>query len=193
MTQQHLLWIDLETTGTNENLDSIIEVAAILTTPDLEVELGQFEAVMQPPEISWQRLLDNEYVLAMHKANGLYDLIEQGQSEVWPHIGMVEDEMMDWLAVHQIRAHRVALAGSGVAHFDRRFIQAWMPNLDNHLRYWSIDVGVLRRSWTMWTDSPLPSSGLDEAKTHRAMDDVRLHLEEARAFRHIFNTPGAQA
>lgn len=57
-----------------------------------------------------------------------------------------------------------------------------MPQVSRRCAYWSIDIGVVRRAHTMWVGE-LPSAGLNESKTHRALDDARVHLAEARAFR----------
>jgi oligoribonuclease (3'-5' exoribonuclease) len=53
-----------------------------------------------------------------------------------------------------------------------------MPELESWLRYYSIDVGVLRRTLQIVgrTDLLLAAPG----KGHRAMSDVLLHLDELR-------------
>lgn len=178
---EHLLWLDLETTGTDERLDAIIEVGCILTTPDLQ-DLDDWRCAARPPAAALQRLMEVDVVREMHQANGLLDLIT-GRNHVVPELSQLERALMGWLEEWNVEPHRVALAGSGVAHFDRRFIDAQMPSLSKHLVYWSIDVGVIRRAHQLWLpDVVLPSANINEGKTHRAADDIRCHLEEARAF-----------
>ena len=62
--------------------------------------------------------------------------------------------------------------------------------LHAHLHYAPIDVGVLRRTWQMWTGGDLVTANQD--KTHRALDDARCHLAEATAFRQVFAAAAAR-
>lgn len=181
----HLLWVDLETTGTDENLDGIVEIACILTPLDLSEQLFNYQAVTWPGTDAINRLLANEYVLNMHKDSGLYaEIGDNGLDAANAAVTVV-----DLMRVHEVESHKVLIAGSGVAHFDRRFIKAHMRELDGYLAYPALDVGVLRRAAEMWGldlhDYPEP-----ERKTHRAMDDICLHLDEGRWFRDRFQTWG---
>lgn len=179
----HLLWLDLETTGTDERLDGIIEAAVIITNPALE-ELDADEYVVKPTDEQMQRLRDNEYVFNMHSENGLLRAVQDGYGA---DPAFTDDQIVRLLEVHAIQPHRVLIAGSGVAHFDRRFVHHHLPRLDRFLAYPAIDVGVLRRAAEMWL---LPLDGYPEAanKEHRAMADIRLHLAEARWFMQRFAT-----
>lgn len=71
----HLLWLDLETTGTDETKDSIIEIGCILTTPDLRDKepTATFQRIISPSDEALGRLLRNGIVREMHEANGLLD------------------------------------------------------------------------------------------------------------------------
>jgi oligoribonuclease len=175
-----LLWVDLETTGSDVEHDCIIEVGAILTTTDLDV-LGEFSKVVAPEPLGLGRLMQNGFVRKMHEDNGLLPLLlDPAEPLGKPH--HASRALLAWAEGLGAREGRTVLAGSGVGHFDRRFIARWMPQVDRFLRYWCIDTGVLRRAHEMWTGTPAPSSA-NESKTHRALDDIRCHLEEARAFR----------
>jgi oligoribonuclease len=179
-----LLWLDLETTGADETRDAIIEVGVIPTTPDL-IQLGEWSEVVRPTDQGLGRLLRLPVVRQMHEANGLLDdLLEDDRL---PTIGKVDHDLVDWLTgVHPTSPTGMwVLAGSGVGHFDRRFIKAHMPKLDRRLRHWAIDVGVLRRAYALWgvdrVEPPVP------AKNHRALDDAYGHLAEARTWAHYFD------
>lgn len=118
MNDHHLLWLDLETTGTDETKDSIIEIGCVLTDADLN-EIGTFTMYVEPTDEALGRLLRNEVVREMHAANGLLDLIaDPDGAAVRPH--EAASELLGWLDSHSVG--KVAIAGSGVAHFDRRFL-----------------------------------------------------------------------
>lgn len=183
----YALWLDLETTGTDEGLDPIIEVGVVLThvTP-LFPAIDSLNRVITPPpaepdcecgSLVAHRLGLNPAVRRMHEANGLLAEIAAGRS--YP-IAEAEIDILKWLDALTAGA-RVVLAGSGVGHFDRRFLRAQMPGLDRRLVHYPLDVGVIRRFFRVAGVSTAPLSE-DESKTHRALDDVHAHIAEARKF-----------
>lgn len=165
-----ILFCDLETTGVDADLDSIIEVGiALYSWPAFE-EVGALSIVVKPTAIARERMDDNDIVRNMHKANGLYDEIERGVTSE------EADEIIDGLlAKFGTRSSgHIPLAGSGVTHFDRRFIKRYLPKFDGRLTHWAYDVGVLRRMFILAGARYADDSG----KTHRALDDARVHAEE---------------
>lgn len=184
LTDNHMLWLDLETTGSSAEADDIIEVGAILTTADLEV-VDDFEELVRPSDAALGRMMRNAVVREMHEANGLLaDVLRDDALEARP-AGFVGFEMTEWLKGNGAKEGKVVLAGSGVGHFDRKFIDRQMPKLSKYLRYWCIDIGVIRRASEMW-GGPRPEVNHNDAKTHRALQDAYCHLEEARAYRALW-------
>jgi oligoribonuclease len=184
MADDLLLWLDLETTGADESKDSIIEIGCVLTTTDL-VHIAESSWLVEPTDEALGRLLRNDIVRRMHETNGLLHEITKGSVSPVHKPHEAAKLLLGWLRLSGANEGSVVLAGSGVAHFDRRFISRWMPQVDRFLRYWCIDIGVVRRAHEMWTGTPSPSTA-NEAKTHRALDDARCHLAEARAFRQLW-------
>src|SRR5690625_941101 len=184
MTKQEnlLMWVDLETTGTDVESDDIIEIAVIWTTPDLE-ELSRWEAIVGWSPAARYRIDHNDVVKEMHRVNGLYQKINDGEVDYeWHEAPAASDHLlyeMERVNVSSGREpfDRMVLAGSGVAHFDRKFLNSQFPKVAEMLRYYVLDVGVIRRAWRMWTDEVNPSIPQSD-KTHRAMEDIELHLEE---------------
>lgn len=146
MTDELLLWLDLETTGLDEHAgDEIVEIGCILTTEDL-IELGEFSSVVTPSTFALSRMMKNEFVMEMHKSNGLLESLHRGDA---PQINEAQDRLISFL--DGLREPKtLTLAGSGVAQFDIRFVRAQMPRLAERLNYFTIDVGVIRRSHAMW-------------------------------------------
>lgn len=185
----HLLWCDLETTGTDEHLDSIIEVGLILTGSGAPfVDRDGFRDLVRPTPTAMGRLRGNDVVRKMHEANGLLAELEAAEAsvtldELLPP-DKLQDEILKWMLEHGVRRHQVMLAGSGVGHFDRRFLREQMPELESWLAYPVLDVGVIRRFFQM-CDRPDLVRPADSNKNHRAYDDAKLHLEEARHFARI--------
>jgi oligoribonuclease len=177
----HLAWVDLETTGSDERHDHVIEIGFILTDIDLNV-IDEFQSVIQPdallPSLIQQMV---PVVREMHEANGLLNELRSGYGT---SIYEADRTIVSILVEHGVERHAGVIAGSGVGHFDRRFVKHHMKKLDRHLAYPAMDVGVVRRFVRDVMGVPLPE--FDAAKTgksHRAMSDIRLHLGEAKWFR----------
>ena len=179
----HLLWTDLETLGTDENNNSIIEWASILTDMDLEV-IETYGSVVRPRYQFWDFGLPPA-VSKMHEANGLFSAIRHGQGVP---LSVVEDRLIEMLQRHDVQGF-VMLAGSGVGHFDMRFIQRQTPKLAKLLAFSVVDVGVMRRFFrdVCHAGVMVPPDGDAATKTHRAMDDIKQHLSEAKHYKSIIS------
>ena len=178
-------FIDLETTGTDEYAGSIIEVGIVVTDPDL-VPLTDLSLLVEPvPEHVHDA---DEVVVAMHEGNGLWrDLNRAREDRRLLTPIEVDTTLCAFLKPHLVDG-TIALAGSGVAHFDARWIRLHLPATAKRLTYWSLDVGVVRRFLrdvchaTAAVDEAAQHAG--DAKTHRALEDVYLHLAETAVYRH---------
>jgi oligoribonuclease len=182
--QNRILWVDLEATGLDTDLDEIIEIGSIITDPELNM-LGTFRTVVRPTAAGLDRLLADEYVTAMHTANGLLQEVTD-TTRALPDIAEAQGRMISWMDAHRQSDAPMYLAGSGVSHFDDDMIARLLPEVAERLHYAALDVGVLRRFHLLTTGSSLVDA--NDRKTHRAMDDVSCHLEEARAFALLFRT-----
>lgn len=171
-----ILWIDLETTGNEPNYDSIIEIGALLTdsSPALK-ELSYISIPVRPtnnvdPE-HWDPI-----VREMHTANGLIDSLPYASP-----LGEAEEILYSWLLVNAGHSKdHIPLAGSGVGHFDRPFIKHELPKINRRLTYWVYDVGVMRRMLRLAGIEI--AAGDQSTKSHRALDDIRQHAQEARDY-----------
>lgn len=182
----HLLWTDLECTGSDEAEDEIIEIGCVLTTYDLDA-LDTYTAVVKPGAKALGRMFQNEIVREMHEKNGLLDDVLRAGEGSRQH--RVTRDLLNWLDEWEIKDGDLVIAGSGVGHFDMRFLRKYMPQLvPGKAKYWVIDIGVIRRAHDMWVGTDV--SAANDRKTHRALDDAECHLEEARAFRDLWRGAG---
>lgn len=174
-----MLWLDLECSGSDERFDEIIEIGAVLTDSNLVVCSDPFEIVVRPSTFAFERMANNEIVREMHLANGLYE--ECGAAP--DSIVDAESKMLKWFDENDVdqEKRRVILSGSGVSHFDRKFIHRWMPDAEQFMVYPHIDIGVVRRFLDM--SGVLPDSEKPPNKNHRALADAYLHLDEAIRYR----------
>jgi oligoribonuclease len=188
----YLLWVDLETTGDDETLDDIIEIGALVTDFDLQVVGNSFHATIEPSEFALGRLMKNEVVRQMHTDNGLLLECITGMARALS-IADAERDMLYWLDTlinrrtrkGPVTKFRFQLAGSGVSHFDRRFIDGRMPKLSKLLTFAPYDIGQVRRGFK-FAGVDLGNTASSQIKTHRAEDDILMHLREAQDFHEMF-------
>lgn len=176
------LWLDLETTGLDPYTDSILETAITITSEDLE-PIRVAEWLIPERDCDWTDVLSPE-VFDMHWQSGLIaDLTDETQ---WlSHYRPDEVEAGILCRIEPFLENgKITLAGSGVASFDRLFIQEAWPDLYQKLNYWSLDIGVVRRFLSDVAGIDLPELG---PVKHRAADDVAHHLAEARTYLRAFD------
>lgn len=174
--------LDLESTGLDPQADFVLEVAAVGLTADLDTELFAVDEVVWAGKGVQERLAKApQEVLDMHETNGLLVDIERPGNQM---LFEIEQTLVDLIDCHTAPGVKVFLSGSGVAHFDVHVITCQMPRLAERFHYSMADVGIMRRFYKQQTGGHLCEA--NTKKTHRAMDDVRCHIEELRAFRDVF-------
>lgn len=181
-----VLWLDLESTGSDPyGGDVPLELGAIVTdwTPELNV-IARASMVIRPPgsphdhALLWARMV--EPVKAMHTSSGLWTEATAGE-DAW-QLDDADTAVAQWLAGHTDDG-LVPVAGSGVGHLDLPFIKVWFPRLAQRITYWPLDIGNVRRLLELAGRPDLVDMPGDvDAKPHRALGDVELHVAEARRY-----------
>ena len=181
-----LVWIDLEMTGLVAERDVIIEIACVVTTADLvAVDEGVQFVVHQPPEAL---ALMDDFVTNMHRRSGLTDEIAQSTTE----LATAETEVLAYVKRHIPNQSVAPLCGNSIG-MDRRFIARYMPALDAHLHYRSIDVSSIKELCRRWYPD-IYRRRPGKSEQHRALDDVRESIAELRFYREeLFTRPTVAA
>ena len=69
---------------------------------------------------------------------------------------------------------------------DRRFLAAYLPDIENFLHYRSVDVSTIKELALRWAPAVVDGAPRKET-THRALDDIRESVNELRWYRqHLF-------
>ena len=176
----HYLWLDLETTGLDMRTASLLEIGAVLCDSTMST-VSTFACLAAPPE-GWTEYADYA-AIRMHQESGL---VEEAQA-LGVHPVRAWCRLLDWLDMHTGIDSKVALAGSGVSHFDLPFIKTQGPGeLVARFHYWTLDVGVMRRTLEQWGVPFDPGASAGQTKAHRALADAKEHLDEYRRMRKLF-------
>lgn len=187
-TPDHILWIDLETTDNDPRYAhaAILEVGAIITrwAPDLP-EVARASILIRPPgaqpdhDLMWARM--PPVVQRMHTENGLWREATSSD-QAWDLVS-ADRALAQWVVQQTGSEDRVPLAGSGVGHLDQPYVKEHLPQLAARLVYWPLDIGNVRRMLNLAGRSDLVDLGGDvDAKPHRGLEDVEMHVAEARRY-----------
>jgi oligoribonuclease len=176
-----LVWVDCEMTGLDLGRDALIEVAALVTDPDLNV-LGEGVDVVIHVE---DALLDGmiEVVRTMHAKSGLTEAVKASTVTMTE----AEDMILSYVTEHVKDPRNAPLAGNSIAT-DRGFLARDMPRLDAHLHYRMIDVSSIKelcRRWYPRVYFGQPPKGL----AHRALADIRESIRELEYYRRTIFVP----
>ena len=169
----NLVWIDLEMTGLNPDVDHIIEIATIVTDAQLNVIAeGPVIAVHQPEPIlagmdDWNR--------RTHGESGLIDRVRRSP------FGAIDAELqtLEFLQQHAVPGAS-PMCGNSICQ-DRRFLAREMPVLEKFFHYRNLDVSTLKELARRWAPEVL--AGLQKTSKHLALDDIRESIEELRYYR----------
>ena len=176
-----LVWMDLEMTGLDPERDVIVEIATIITDDELEVVAeGPDLVVHQPPEA----LVDmNPVVVEMHTASGLLDAIA-ASTVTLEEAGA---RTLAFIKEHVPEARTVPRCGNSIGT-DRRFLSRYLPDIENHLHYRSVDVSTIKELARSWQPALLAAQPR-KAVAHRALDDIRESIDELRYYRRVLFVP----
>lgn len=181
---EFIYWTDLETTGSDLDGNQILEIGAVIT--DMQLRPIQAREYVLPMTMKVEM---KPVVVQMHTKNGLF---EDARESKWT-LAEVDEELEEWIRSFNGSNH-MAFAGSGVGHFDRQFYARDLPLTTARLTYWPLDVGVVRRFFTMLAGTDwLNDDNVSDPKSHRALADVYYHISEARYAVDIIRNGGIMA
>ncbi len=176
-----LVWVDCEMTGLDLGKDALIEVAALVTDPDLTVLGTGVDIVIHADDAALDGMAD--VVREMHERSGLTEAVRASAVT----LAQAEDMIMDYLTAWVPEPRSAPLCGNSIAT-DRSFLARDMPRLDAHLHYRMIDVSSIKelcRRWYPRVYFGQPAKGL----AHRALADVTESIRELEYYRRTVFVP----
>ena len=169
----NLIWLDMEMTGLQPDSDRIIEIALLVTDPQLNVlASGPVLVVHQPDEVleamdSWNK--------STHAKSGLIERVRASAlSEA-----EAERQALEFLAAY-VPPNASPMCGNSICQ-DRRFLARWMPRLEAFFHYRNLDVSTLKELVRRW--KPEIAKGLKKEGKHEALADILDSIEELKYYR----------
>lgn len=175
--------MDLEMTGLDPARDVIVEIATIVTDDQLTIIAEGPDIVIHQPDDVLARM--DPFVTDMHTRSGLLAAI-RASTVTLADAGAAT---LAFIKQHVPEPGRVPLCGNSIG-MDRRFLTAYLPEIENWLHYRSIDVSSVKELVKRWY--PQVNNGRPhKAGAHRALDDIRESIAELRYYRERVFLPPA--
>jgi oligoribonuclease len=167
--------MDLEMTGLDAATDVIVEIATLLTDDDLELIAEGPDLVVSASAESLASMVP--VVRTMHEKSGLLASVEASTISLAEAV----EATLAFLRHHIQEPGTVPLCGNSIGT-DRRFLAAWMPEIESFFNYRSVDVTTVKELARRWYPEALAGAPA-KAGGHRALDDIRESVEELRYYR----------
>jgi len=175
ISDNNLIWVDMEMTGLVPETHRVIEIATIVTDTNLAVLAeGPVIAIhQQPAELEAM----DEWNTRTHTRSGLVDRVRSSTITEQDATEATLDFLRQW-----VPEGKSPMCGNSICQ-DRRFMARHMPELERFFHYRNLDVSTLKILMQRWRpDLPeAPKQGV-----HQALEDIRESIEELRHYRTHF-------
>ena len=160
-------------TGLNPETERIIEIAVVITGPQLEPRVeGPVLVIHQSDELLGKMDAWNK---GTHGRSGLIDKVKASTTTE----AQAEEELLQFLKKYVFKG-KVPLCGNSIGQ-DRRFLARYMPRLEAFLHYRNVDVSTLKELAKRW--KPEAYSSFKKAQKHTALADVYESIDELAHYR----------
>ena len=175
-SDNNLIWVDMEMTGLFPDTDRIIEVAIVITDPELAIRvegpvfaIHQSDATLDAMD-AWNK--------GTHGRSGLIDRVKASTVDE----AQAESALVEWMAQY-VPKGKSPMCGNTICQ-DRRFLARTMPRLEGFFHYRNLDVSTLKELARRW--KPELASGFKKHQKHTALADIVESVEELRYYREHF-------
>ncbi len=174
----NLIWVDMEMTGLQPEVNRVIEVAAVITDAQLNV-IHECPVIAVRQSARTMSSMD-AWNTETHGRSGLIDRVLASDID--------EEKASDILLAEFARfvpQGKSPMCGNSIGQ-DRRFMARWMPRLESYFHYRNIDVSTFKELARRWAPS-VPNS-FKKSTRHEALSDILESIDELKHYRkHLMN------
>ena len=175
-SDQNLVWLDCEMSGLDPEKERLLEIAVVITGPDLTPRIDgpvlvihQSDAVLDGMD-AWNK--------GTHGRSGLIDKVKASTLDE----ATAEQQLIDFIARY-VPKNGSPMCGNTIGQ-DRRFLVKYMPKLEAFFHYRNLDVSTLKELAKRW--KPAAYSAFKKQQAHTALADVHESIEELAHYRDTF-------
>jgi oligoribonuclease len=175
-SDQNLVWLDCEMTGLDPEKERIIEIAIVVTGPQLTPRIeGPVLAIHQSNELLEQM---DKWNKGTHGRSGLIDKVKASTVNEED----AQAQLLLFLAKY-VPKGKAPMCGNTIGQ-DRRFLVKYMPKLETFFHYRNIDVSTFKELAKRWR--PEVYSAFKKRQSHTALADVHESIDELLHYREHF-------
>jgi oligoribonuclease len=175
VSDNNLIWLDLEMTGLDTQNDVILEIATVITDSHLNILAeGPVLAIHQSDE-----KLDamDKWNQRQHKKSGLIDRVRASRITA-----SEAEEMTVEFIKHFVPHKKSPICGNSICQ-DRRFLARLMPTLEDYFHYRNLDVSTVKELALRWRPK---LQKFKKKQQHLALQDIKDSIEELLFYREKF-------
>jgi oligoribonuclease len=164
-SDQNLVWLDCEMSGLDPEKERLLEIAVVVTGPDLTPRIDgpvlvihQSDAVLDAMD-AWNK--------GTHGRSGLIDKVKASTLDE----AAAEQQLLEFIAKYIPRSGS-PMCGNTIGQ-DRRFLVKFMPKLEAYFHYRNLDVSTLKELAKRW--KPAAYNAFKKQQAHGAGRRARIH------------------
>lgn len=177
-SESNLIWIDMEMTGLQPEVNRVIEIAAVITDAQLNIlHKGPVIAIHQ-----------DEYTMTHMDS---WNTHTHGKSGLTQRVleSTINEEMATDMCLAEfarfVPPEKSPMCGNTIGQ-DRRFMARWMPRLEAYFHYRYIDVSTIKELVRRWKPEVL--TNYQKATRHEALSDILDSIDELQYYRKAIMT-----
>jgi len=175
-SDKNLVWLDCEMTGLVPEVDRIIEIAVIVTGPNLTPRLEGPVLVIHQSDDQLNAM--DAWNKGTHGKSGLIDKVKASTVTEEP----AQQQLLAFLAQY-VPKNGSPMCGNSIGQ-DRRFLAKYMPQLEAFFHYRNLDVSTLKELSKRW--KPEVYASFKKQQRHTALADVHESIDEMEHYRQHF-------
>jgi oligoribonuclease len=174
--EDNLVWIDCEMTGLDPEVDRLLEIAVIVTGPNLLPRVEGPVLVIHQSDEQLDRM--DSWNKGTHGKSGLIDKVKASTLTE----AQAEEQLIAFIARYAPRGAS-PMCGNTIGQ-DRRFLVKYMPKLEAYFHYRNLDVSTLKELAKRWR--PDVFNAFRKQQAHTALADVQESIDELLHYREHF-------
>lgn len=172
----NLVWLDCEMTGLDPEAERLIEIAVVVTGPNLEPRVEGPVFVIHQSDAQLDKM--DAWNKGTHGRSGLIDKVKASTvAEAEAEAGLI-----DFIRQY-VPKGKSPMCGNSIGQ-DRRFLVKYMPKLEAFFHYRNLDVSTLKELSRRW--KPEVYASFKKAQKHTALADVHESIDELAHYREHF-------
>lgn len=169
----NLIWLDLEMTGLNPDVNHILEIAIVITDLNLNIISEPFDQIVYQPSENLENMI--EIVKTLHIRNGLLQSLGKGLD-----LSTVEGMALEFVG-NYVENNSSPMCGNSIC-LDRRFLFRHMPKFERYFHYRNLDVSTLKNLGLYWFPDKVKNLQ-KPSSLHRAKEDILDSINELKFYR----------